>query len=183
MNKHEGGGSARYDILEEEARVVRQIFPWIGQERLSIGEACRRLQRAEERTRAGRIQWDRSVVWGILKNPAYKGTAAFGKTRTGPLRPRLRAQRNGSLQPRRAVSDSAVPREEWVFIPVPPLEEALYDGVQEQLAENRHRARQSQRGARYLLQGLLVCKVCGYAYYGKPLSPSARKHRPRGYAY
>jgi hypothetical protein len=27
--------------------------------------------------------------------------------------------------------------------------------VQEQLAENRRRARQSQRGARYLLQGLL----------------------------
>src|SRR5262245_29998051 len=184
VNKHEGGGTARYEIREEEARVVRQIFLWIGQERLSIGEVCRRLQRAQEQTRTGRTQWDRSVVWGILKNPAYKGTAAFGKTRTGPLRPRLRAQRNGSLQPRRAVSDYAVAREEWVFIPVPALiEEALYEAVQDQLAENRRRARQSQRGARYLLQGLLVCKVCGYAYYGKPLSPSTRKHRPRAYAY
>jgi site-specific DNA recombinase len=184
VSKHQGGGSARYDMIEEEARIVRQVFTWIGQERLRIGEVCRRLQRAEERTRTGRTQWDRSVVWGILKNPAYKGTAAFGKTRTGPLRPRLRAQRNGSLQPRRAVSDYAVPREQWVFIPVPPLlEAALYDAVQEQLAENRRRARHSQRGARYLLQGLLVCKVCGYAYYGKPLSPSTRKHRPRAYAY
>src|SRR5215467_7694477 len=184
VSKHQGGGRARYDIIEEEARVVRQIFTWIGHERLSIGEVCRRLQRAEERTRTGRTQWDRSVVWGILKNPSYKGTAAFGKTRTGPLRPRLRAQRNGSLQPRRAVSDYVVPREEWVFLPVPALiEEALYAAVQEQRAENRRRARQSQRGARYLLQGLLVCKVCGYAYYGKPISPSARKHRPRGYAY
>jgi len=121
VSKHQGGGSARYDMIEEEARIVRQVFTWIGQERLSIGEVCRRLQRTEERTRTGRTQWDRSVVWGILKNPAYKGTAAFGKTRTGPLRPRLRAQRNGSLQPRRAVSDYAVPREQWVFIPVPPL--------------------------------------------------------------
>jgi site-specific DNA recombinase len=184
VSKHEGGGSARYDLIEDEARVVRQVFTWIGQERLSIGEVCRRLQRAEERTRTGRTQWDRSVVWGILKNPAYKGTAAFGKTRTGPLRPRLRAQRNGSLQPRRAVSDYAVPREEWVLIPVPALiDEALYEAVQEQLTENRRRARQSQRGARYLLQGLLVCKECGYAYYGKPISPSTRKHRPRAYAY
>lgn len=184
VSKHEGGGSAHYDIREEEARVVRQIFTWIGQERLSIGEVCRRLPRAAERTRTGRTQWDRRVVWGILKNPAYKGTAAFGKTRTGPLRPRLRAQRHRPLQPRNAVSAYAVPREEWVFIPVPPLiEEALYEAVQEQLAENRRRARQSQRGARYLLQGLLVCKVCGYAYYGKPLSPSTRKHRPRAYAY
>jgi site-specific DNA recombinase len=184
VNKHQGGGNGRYDIIEEEARVVRQIFLWIGQERLSIGEVCRRLQRAEEHTRTGRTQWDRSVVWGILKNPAYKGTAAYGKTRTGPLRPRLRAQRNRPLQPRHAVSAYDVPRKDWVFIPVPALiDEALYDAVQEQLAENRRRARQSQRGARYLLQGLLVCKVCGYAYYGKPLSPSTRKHRPRGYAY
>src|ERR1044071_741811 len=151
VNKHEGGGTARYDILEDEARVVRQIFLWIGQARLSVGEVCRRLQQAEERTRTGRTQWDRSVVWGILKNPAYKGTAAFGKTRTGPLRPRLRAQRNRPLQPRHAASSYAVPREEWVFIPVPALiEEALYDAVQEQLAENRQRARQSRRGARYL---------------------------------
>ena len=184
MSTHEGGGNARYDILEDEARVVRQVFTWIGQERLSIGEVCRRLQRAEERTRTGRTQWDRSVVWGILKNPAYKGTAAFGKTRSGPLRPRLRAQRNRPLQPRHAVSEYDMPREDWVFIPVPALiDEARYAAGQEQLAENRRRARQSQRGARYLLQGLLGCKVCGYAYYGKPLSPSARKHRPRAYAY
>src|SRR5262245_65289934 len=51
VSKHAGGGNARYDIIEEEARVVRQIFLWIGQERLSIGEVCRRLQRAQERTR------------------------------------------------------------------------------------------------------------------------------------
>lgn len=164
VTKHQGGGSARYDIIEEEARVVRQLFTWIGQERLSIGEVCRRVQRAEERTRTGRTQWDRSVVWGIVKNPAYKGTAAFGKPRNGPLRPRLRAQRHGSLHPRDAVSAYDVPREEWIFIPVPALiEEARYEAVQEQLAENRRRARQSQRGARYLLQGVLVCKVCGDA--------------------
>jgi site-specific DNA recombinase len=184
VSKQEGGGSARYDILEEEARVVRQVFTWIGHERLSSGEVCRRLQRAGERTRTGRTMWDRSVVWGILKNPAYQGTAAFGKTRSGPLRPRLRAQRSRPLQPRRAASDYAVPREDWLFIPVPALvDAALYEAVQEQLTENRRRARQSQRGARYLLQGLLVCKLCGYAYYGKPLSPSARKGRPRAYAY
>jgi site-specific DNA recombinase len=184
VSKHDGGGSARYDIVEDEARVVQQIFTWIGQERLSISEVCRRLQRAGARTRTGRTQWERSVVGDILKNPAYKGTAAFGKTRTGPLLPRLRARRNGSLQPRRAVSDYAVPRAEWVFIPVPALiEEALYETVQEQLAENRRHARQRQRGARYLLQGLLVGKVCGYAYYGKPLTPSTLKQHPRAYAY
>jgi site-specific DNA recombinase len=77
-----------------------------------------------------------------------------------------------------------VPPEEWLLIPVPAIiDSQLYEAVQEQLEENRRRARQSQRGARYLLQGLLTCKGCGYAYYGKALSPSSRKGHPRAYAY
>ena len=51
-------------------------------------------------------------------------------------------------------------------IAVPALvDEALFEAVAEQLAENRRRARQRQRGARNLLQGLVVCKRCGYAFY------------------
>ena len=44
IGKHEGGGEARYQVVAEEARVVRKIFEWVGQERCSIGEVCRRLQ-------------------------------------------------------------------------------------------------------------------------------------------
>lgn len=184
VNKHDGGGHARYDLIPDEARVVRQIFAWIGRERLSIGEVCRRLMQAGERTRTGRLVWERSVVWAILKNPAYMGSAAFGKTRQGPLRPKLRAQRGRPLQPRRAVSDYDVPPPDWIHIPVPAIvEPEVFAAVQEQLQENRQHARQSRRGARYLLQGLLQCQHCGYAFYGKPLSPSARKGRPRAYAY
>src|SRR5881397_496720 len=182
--KYEGGGQARYEILPEEARVVRQVFAWVGHDRLTIGEVCRRLTQAGEVTRTGKTVWDRSVVWGILKNPAYQGTAAFGKTRQEPLRPRLRAQRNRPVQPRRAVSTTDVPPEDWITIPVPALvEPAVFAAVQEQLQENKRHARQSRRGALYLLQGLLQCHHCGYAFYGKRLSPSARKGKPRAYAY
>jgi site-specific DNA recombinase len=184
VSKHDGGGQARYDLIPDEARVVRQVFEWIGRERLSIGEVCRRLMQAGERTRTGRLVWERSVVWAMLKNPAYMGSAAFGKTRQGPLRPKLRAQRGRPLQPRRAVSDYDVPPADWLHIPVPAIvEPEVFAAVQEQLQENRRHARQSHRGARYLLQGLLQCQHCGYAFYGKPLSPSARKGRPRAYAY
>ena len=31
-------------------------------------------------TRTGKHRWDRSVIWGMLRNPAYAGTAVFGKT-------------------------------------------------------------------------------------------------------
>jgi site-specific DNA recombinase len=184
ISKHHGGGHARYEVMADEARVVRQVFAWVGRERLSIGEVCRRLMQAGERTRTGRTVWDRSVVWEMLKNPAYMGSAAFGKTRQGPLRPRLRAQRGKPLHPRQATSTYDLPREDWIGIPVPALVEPdVFDAVQVQLDENRRHARQSRRGARYLLQGLLQCHHCGYAFYGKPLSPSARKNRPRAYAY
>jgi site-specific DNA recombinase len=184
VTKYEGGGQARYESIPDEARVVRQVFAWVGHDRLTIGEVCRRLTHTGEVTRTGKTVWDRSVVWGLLKNPAYQGTAAFGKTRLGPLRPRLRAQRNRPVQPRRAVSSSDVPPEEWMTIPVPALvEPEVFAAVQEQLQENKRHARQSRRGALYLLQGLLQCQHCGYAFYGKRLSPSARKGKPRAYAY
>src|SRR5215471_3556808 len=154
VDKHTGGGQARYEIVPDEARVGRQVFDWVGRDRLSIGEVCRRLTHAGEVTRTGKTVWDRSVVWGILHNPAYRGAAAFGKTRYEPLRPRLRAPRNRPLQPRRAVSVRDVPSEEWLTIAVPALVEAdLFAAVQTQLQENQRHARQSRRGARYLLQG------------------------------
>jgi site-specific DNA recombinase len=184
VTKDEGGGQARYEIIPDEARVVRQVFDGVGRDRRTMGEVCRRLTQAGEVTRTGKTVWDRSVVWGILKNPAYQGTAAFGKTRQEPLRPRLRAQRNRPVQPRRAVSTYDVSPEDWITIPVPALvEPAVFAAVQEQLQENKRHARQSHRGALYLLQGLLQCQHCGYAFYGKRLSPSARKGKPRAYAY
>jgi site-specific DNA recombinase len=184
ISKQDGDGQARYEINPDEAEVVRQLFWWIGVERASIGEVSRRLKQAGVISPRGKTYWDRTTVWGILKNPAYKGSAAFGKTQSGPLRPRLRAQRSRALQPRRGVSTFDRPPEEWSSIPVPALvEEALFATVQSQLQENRQRARQGQRGARYLLQGLLVCDQCGYAYYGKPVSQKSAKGKVRDYAY
>src|SRR5260370_155 len=39
----EGGGAARFEIILEEARVVRQIFEWVGRDRCTIGDVQRRL--------------------------------------------------------------------------------------------------------------------------------------------
>src|SRR3954451_6204907 len=63
VGKHDGGGVARYELIEDEAQVVRQIFAWVGRDRLSIGEVSRRLQRQGCPTRSGRKAWSRSRVW------------------------------------------------------------------------------------------------------------------------
>ena len=54
--------------------------------------------------------------------------------------------------------------------------------VQAQLGENRRRRRTQCHGDRYLLQGLVVCKRCGYGCYGKPTSRASTKGKVR-YAY
>src|SRR4051812_6074099 len=186
VGKHEGGGEARYQVLAEEARVVRKIFDWVGQERCSIGEVCRRLRREGIPTRTGKPAWDRTTVWLILKNPAYRGKAAFGKTRAGEYKPqRLRPQRGRPEQPRRPVSTVDTPPEEQIFIDVPGLvSEELFGAVRAQLEENRRLRRDRPGGGRYLLQGLVVCKRCGYGCYGKPTSRASATGRGRvPYAY
>ena len=65
VSTYEGGGQARSDLIPEEARLVRQGFDWVGRDRLTIGEVCRRLTRAGEVTRTGKRVWDRRVVWGM----------------------------------------------------------------------------------------------------------------------
>jgi len=183
VNRQEGGGEAHYRIVLEEARVVREFFEWVGIEGASINEVCRRLKAKGIRTRTGKDSWDRTTVWGMLKNPAYKGSAGFGKTRKGPRKPGLRPQR-GKEGSRRDWSIYAVPEEEQQRISVPAIVgEDLFQTVQDQLAENKKHSRQRKRGARYLLQGLLQCQSCGYAYYGKAVSRSAAKGKKRNYAY
>jgi site-specific DNA recombinase len=77
--KHVGRDQIKIAINEEEAKIVRQMFIWIGQERISIREVIRRLRDRSIRTRSGKKVWRPVVIWKMLRNPAYKGQAAFGK--------------------------------------------------------------------------------------------------------
>ena len=71
-----------------------------------------------------------------------------------------------------------MPREESIEIPVPPLvDPTVFDVVRTQLEENRRRKRHQKFGKCWLLQGLTVCRNCGYAYYGKT-APRSRKYDP-----
>ncbi len=183
IRKQIDGEPAQYIVNLRQAKTVRQVFHWIGVERLSIGEVCRRLSEAEIPTQTGKTHWDRSVIWGMLQNPAYMGRAAFGKTKAGKLKPRVRPQKHSAETPKNPYSTHRTDRDTWIEIPVPPLvSEELFQAVQHQLDENRKRARIGRRGACYLLQGLTVCGHCRYAYYGKKISPSTAKGK-RQYAY
>jgi site-specific DNA recombinase len=168
VSKQEGAGQARYEIVPAEAQVVRQVFEWVGSERATIEEVCRRLEYAGARTRTGKTVWNRSTIGEMLNNPAYTGAAPFGRTRLGEPRPRWRPLRGHTGRPKRPCSILPVPAEQWILIPVPAIVSSeLFAAVHEQLAENRQRVRERRDGNRYLLQGLIVCGQCGYGFHGR----------------
>jgi site-specific DNA recombinase len=168
ISKRDGDGEARYQIVVDEARVVRMMFAWAGQERCSLGEIQRRLRQQGILSPTGMATWSRSTIWAKLRNPAYKGTAIYGKTSNRPLkRQRLRPHRGKPEHPRRPISRVNNPADDQISIEVPALvSDDLFAAVQAQLQENRLRKRARSRGERYLLQGLVVCKRCGYACCG-----------------
>src|SRR2546430_12708972 len=113
-------------------------------EGLSIAEMTRRINAEGIPTRKASARWERSTVWAILRNSAYRGFACFGKTRvssrTRVLRP---LRRRGVITPSTTAGHER-PREEWIEIPGSTLanEDRLPPG-QEVLPENQRRSRRS----------------------------------------
>ena len=167
IDKHTGQGEASFEIIEEEAEVIKKIFNWVGKERCTIGDVARQLNERKIKTKKGKMCWDRSTLCYMLKNPTYKGQAAFGRKKTGTRVSPIRPRKDSSAQPKQNYSRYPVEKEDWIYIPVPAIiDEDLFDAVQEQLEENKKRARVHKKGETYLLQGLLVCKHCERAYCG-----------------
>src|SRR5215218_9338529 len=155
-----------WEIVEGEAEVVREVFRRYVEDDRSIAELARWLTAQGLPTRKGKQVWDRSTVWGMLRNPAYRGQASYGKTKVTdrhgkPTRTtRARGERRGRRQVR--VDE---PVEQWTFIPVPPLvTDEQFALAQERLGRNAHFAKRNTKQPT-LLQGILVCRECGYACY------------------
>jgi site-specific DNA recombinase len=167
--------AAYYQVIEEEAEVVRTVYKLYTKDNLSINAIARWLNDRQVPTRKRISLWERSTVWAMLRNPAYKGRACFGKTQsverkkiTRPLRKR------GGFSPRDSAHKEC-PREQWIQIPVPALiSEDLFALAQERLQSNkRHSPRRTIEPT--LLQGMLVCNNCGYAYYRTSTRTTKRK--------
>jgi site-specific DNA recombinase len=182
--RDQGGGVARFEVVEDEAEIVRCIFAWVAGDRLSLREVGRRLQQMGLRSPRGLAHWGGTTIRDVLTNPAYIGRAALGRSRVVPAQPQIRSIRRNARPVPSATRRIRTAREEWIEITVPALvDPALFETAQVQLEANRKRKRESLRGPRWLLQGLTVCRCCGHAYYAKTsaLSPTDRAKGRRHY--
>ena len=166
---------AYYELIDSEAEVVREVYRLYTEQGVSIGDVVRRLNAQGTPTRKGRSAWERTTVWAMLRNPAYKGRACFGKTGKVSRSKITRPLRNRGGFSKRCSANRERPREEWIEIPVPAIiSEETFALAQERLQRNKQlSARRTKEPT--LLQGMLVCQRCGYAYYRCSTRTSRRK--------
>jgi site-specific DNA recombinase len=166
---------ATYQLIEAEAAVVAELFRRYTDDGASIADLARWLTDSDIPTRTGKARWDRSVIWGMLRNPAYAGRAVFGKTQTvhQPAGLNRRARLQGRSIPR-AVKAVGRPRGEWIEIPVPAIiSRATFERAARRLEDNKRFAARNSK-VPSLLQGLAACAGCGYGYY-RTSTRTARK--------
>src|ERR1700752_4839414 len=165
---------AAFLVDEAEARVVRRVYELYTVEGFSIAEIARCLNSEGVPTRKA-SRWERSVVWAMLRNSAYRGMACFGKTRVSTRTRVMRPQRRRGVTTPCTTAGHERPREEWIEIPVPSLvTEESFARAQELLYQNKLRSRR-RKIAPSVVQGLVSCAKCGYALSRTSTQTSARK--------
>jgi site-specific DNA recombinase len=146
--RNERGRAYALEIDPDAAVVVQRIFRDV--QVMSLREVCDRLNEdriptyfANRSTRA-QAGWAVPTVNGILLNPVYLGTAAYGR-------------RDGKQKPQDAST--------WLYSAAPAIvDRATWDAAHEGLARRRvsqrRRPGSPEMEAAYPLRGMLVCAFC-----------------------
>jgi site-specific DNA recombinase len=167
----QGSQHGYFVVDEEEAPVVRMIFEWVANGRMTLRQVVRRLQRAGIPPRKSkRGVWNTSTLTTLLRNGAYIGEAHWGSSyAVVPQRP----LKQEMYRKNKKTSRRMKPKEEWHIIPVPALiERSLFDRAGLQLDTNRALSVRNKKNE-YLLAGKVRC-VCGRARTGE--GPLRGKH-------
>ena len=147
------------EINEEEAPLVRMIFEWTVEERLSAIKIAERLTAMGIPTHTqrrkiipGPSQWRGGMVLNILGNTTYKGEWVYGK-KSKRMRPedRISASFPAIVTPETFQLAKAVRRSNRLMDP----------------KSNRHK---------YLLSGSIRCGNCGLSYSGTAWGKKARRY-------
>lgn len=150
-------------IDEGEAEMVRALFGWLTEERMTIRQITKRLNGSSWNPRSGKHPWSPSTVHSILSHPIHAGTTYANRYRyVAAQKPWGRKSKSGENTCR-----VQRPKDEWIPISAP----AIVDGdthrrAQEQLARNAELSFRNNKKYSYLLRCLLTCESCGLAMHG-----------------
>ena len=172
------GVPGHLEVDEGEAAVVRMLYRWLVDERMTVRRIIKRLAAGPWRPRNGKRLWSNAVVHRILSDPLYTGTAYANRyVHVVPRKPRSAGPRAGLPTCRKPR-----PREEWIAIPVPAIiDNDTYQSASEQLARNSALSFRNNTRNDYLLRCLLTCRACGLAMCGVTSSGAGGRRQHRYY--
>ena len=167
---------AAYSMLEDEAHVVQRVYEMYTVEGLSIGEITRLINAEGIPTRKATARWERArpsgpccAILRIVVSPVSVRRVPLSRTRV--IRPQCRR----SVITPNMTSGHERPREEWIEIPVPALvREDSFARAQELLEQNKIRSHHRTIEPS-IVQRLVSCQKCGYAFARTSTRTSARK--------
>jgi site-specific DNA recombinase len=146
--RNERGRACGLEVDPDAAAIVARFFRDV--QRMSLRAVCDRLNSDgvptyfTNRTKTG---WGPPTIQGILDNPVYLGTAAYGR-RDGKQKPQDQSTWLYSAAP--AIVDRAT----W---------DAAHEGLRRRKVSQRRPPRSLETEASYPLRGMLVCGYCGGA--------------------
>lgn len=146
------------EINEAEAKIVRIIFRWVGEEQISLHEVIRRLykQGIYPRKRK-RDVWSKGPILRMLRNKSYIGEHWCNTTKACVSQKRRNNKKYSRLK---NTSRKTRDQKEWVKIDFPQIiPNDLFEKVQHRLDKNLKRSKRSSKQD-FLLTGLVRCP-CG----------------------
>ncbi len=150
------GVPAHVEVAEPEAQVVRQVFRWHVDDRLSVRQIALRLTESPHVTATGLPRWSTSTVTRMLHNEAYIGTMYYNRSESVSVEPRSKTRRR-----RRPSRQQARATTEWIPLPVPPIIDAgMFRRSQSIHHDNSRFSPRHLKSSHYLLRGVVRCRVC-----------------------
>ena len=168
------GMAGRLVVDETEAEIVRMLYGWLTEERLTVRQILKRLNAGPWLPRCGRRPWAAGTVHHMLSDPVYAGTAYANRYEYIEA-----SEPCGGREPGRGGKGCRRlrlrPQEQWIPIAVPALvDRATAERATAQLTRNAALASRNSKRHDYLLRCLLTCGGCGLSMAG------TTKLTPRG---
>lgn len=160
--------NGKFVINEEEAKVVKMIFEWIGVECVSIKEVIRRLyDLGISPKKQKRDTWTNGPLHRMVKNETYIGRHQYYKSESVITKnPTAKTQKK--YQNRHSIKGSrkSRPRDEWIEVEVPRIiSDELFQKANAQIKSNGKLSQRFKKNP-YLFGGLISCP-CGATRTGE----------------
>lgn len=151
----------KLEIDKKETKVVKMIFKWLVEERLSEYRVQKRMNEIKIPTKydnlgrkkatSNKCWWNRRSIGRILRSEIYTGTFYYRKRKNA-----ARVDNESNLRP----------KVEWIKVENPGLKiisKSLFEKAQQQLKKNKELSPRNTKQA-YILQHKIICGFDGYRY-------------------